>query len=404
MKNKILVTKKVHLSELSKKERKSIVLAGNVAFNRFYTSLSAINHIDGYVLQQPLPINGGWLACYIPESVVSELKGSGSNIPVTIASHSNYRVSKANAGKTSRFIAFFFHKNSNDDEFVASIWFFNKGKVIQFEEKNNISGGYLFNAQVAQLITGKHKAEWKDAKVVVYGNDPLVQDLESGIAQELNLTISKQELFKNSSLINNFDKLEPVLKENYKEKKNQKTIKVVIVSLAILLIAYSGSKYLEYEKSNSFLAQKRIYAQKNRNQMKSFTTSDLELWQQRKFYLETRNDGFESTDIMAIYLKALSYVHNKSNIIIDKIEINKSLPFRENGKAYNTKFIIGIKAISDDAEFDVKNALGVFVSSMGSYLASDVEVWDRITTKTVNGVPYRFIVFYADFKAKEKRL
>ena len=383
------------LETLDKTNRKYLVLAGNLAFSRIYNTTAEIEVIPNFILQQPLQINGGVLACYVPVDVISMLDTGKRKRPIYIASHSNYRVAKSNVSKTGKSIAFFFQKGADDIHYAASIWFFNKSKIVKLEEKVNIPSGDMFNFHASQLINENTKGEWLEASVIIYGDYHDVQNL--AIESNQNIVISQKKLFCVDGVINNFDKLEPILTSDYKENNSQKTILITVASTFMFVAIYFGTIFFENVEKNNFTLQKKLYATKSAQQYKNFTPSDLELWHQRKLFAEERNNKLLSTDIMEAYLKALSYVNRKTPIMIDRIEINQTDLFRENGNKYNTKFVLGIKQVSQDIEFDITNALGIFAYSMGGLLASDVEVWDSIITKTVNGEDYSFIVFYADY-------
>ncbi|MGR2997580.1 hypothetical protein ABMY12_20795 [Vibrio vulnificus] len=389
-----LVMNITELKQLDKKTLNQAVLGGNLTSCSVGDS-AAIEESTSLILQTPLNLHRSVAQAKIVVDAVEYLKDRKIKA-VVIAEYVYLRAFSSYIRSKQRYHAYFISGCNALGECHITRFSANNGKLEQYQERARVSGDPAFlKEEVLRAIEMDLQGDWKNAKVLIFSNEhDCLDDLQDSVNFEMEI-VKTDLLAAKRWGASQFATKELLLTKNFQASSSRKPVAMgVAISLLITAIWLGSYGWLSW-KQNQFESLQEKYLQVSDRQKLEFESADLVLWSKRDEYLKNINQQTAISYKIEKILMALSSMSSDTKIVVQQISIGKERDFRANGKYYNTKLEIGFERKSNNAEYDVSQALNAFMESLGD-VGDGVDVWDRIRPQTFNGDKFNMVTLYTN--------
>ena len=387
------------LKQLDKKELNHVVLGGNLTSCSILGDSIPLDDGASLIRQTPLTLNRSIAQSKILSEAVEYLKDRKVKAAV-IAEYVYLRAFAPYVRSKQRYNAYFVSSRNELGECHITRFSANSGKIEEYKERANISCEPSFlKEELLRSIETDLQGDWKNAKVIIFssGHDCLAE-LQETVDVELEINSTDLLTARRFGSLQYASK-ELLLTKHFQTSSSRKPILISFVCAFIVATAAASSYGWLSWKQSQFESLQEKYRLVSERQKLEFESADLVLWSKRDEYLKNINQQPAISYKIEKILMALSSMSSQYKIVVQQISIGKEKDYRANGKYYNTKLQIGFEKQTGNAEYDVSQALNLFMDNLGD-VVDGVDVWDRIQPRTFNGKKFNMVTLYTNTMEK----
>ncbi|WP_045391745.1 hypothetical protein [Vibrio rotiferianus] len=386
----------LELKALDKKQLGEVVLGGDLTSCVIVGNDNHVADIDSiFIRQTPLSKSVNTIQAEIDPDAVQYLHDRKIKA-VVIAEYAYLRVLAPYIRTKQRYHAYFLSSGSDSAQCHLTRFQFVNGKLHDIKVRRALPDSrFELREDLFHAIESDLTGEWQSSRVLVFDSEH--EWLEEEVkATELDIELVKRDLFKTKRFgTKTYAVKELILRKNYNLKSSRKPFLIGAVSLVVMLgAALISGAWMSWKESQLTGLQDRYRVESERQKL-AFESSDLVLWSKRHEYLTNINKSPALSYKIERLLMALSSLHPRYNVVVQQVSISREKEFRANGVYYNTKLEVGFERKTNNAEYDVNDALQLLMKSLSGF-GDGIDVWDRINIRTFKGKKFNMVTLYAN--------